>query len=278
MKLFRLYRYYAITQPLLYPIQVTSRRTKELIILTWLMSLLGSLPPLFGWSNYAWTKTTSSCFVQWDHNPSFAYTFTVVFILVPLMIVCYCYSRILKVARMTYRRTSNGNIASATEYNPAQRRRSRRTSLLVNIRMNSPTKAIRTVTVTIGNLLVTVGPLTVVIIYQAMRGLDTPSYVLVPATWLFFGSFVSNSCVYALWNKNLRRELLGYCCCMDNEDDDDDNPLFPPRRKSSQAISISESISSDITGFVASTPVKRKSSVQWELDDEITDDSGKKTT
>ena len=230
---------------MLYPSKLPSRRTKELIVAIWMLALFASLPPLCGWSQYTWLPTTSNCLVQWDINPSFAYTFTIVFLILPLCILCYCYGKILRVARLTTRRTSNGNtVLPTSEYDPSVRRRSRRSSLLVNIRMNSPTKAIKTVLVTLTALLLTVGPLAVMLVYQAINGAEKiPVIVEIITTWFFFCNFIANSLIYAVWNKSIRRELLSYLCVRGRCMEDEDTPLFQPVRKSSKAISISGSIS-----------------------------------
>ncbi|XP_033637955.1 G-protein coupled receptor 161-like [Asterias rubens] len=233
-------RYFAISQPMMYPIKVTCTRTVELIVLVWILALVCSLPPVFGWSQYRYNQSRSSCFINWSHHPSYAVFFSVAYVCTPLLIMSWCYVKILQVAHVHKRRVSNGSVvATGTLRN---RRGSRRTSLLVNIRMSSPFKAMRTVVLTMGAFCIIWGPVTVELLYEAFNGiLNIPHWVLTSVTSLWYASFIMHPLVYAVWNRSIRRELLSWFCSRGRWLDDE-MPLFAPRNKETRAVSISGSI------------------------------------
>ncbi|XP_038049948.1 G-protein coupled receptor 161-like [Patiria miniata] len=233
-------RYFAISQPMMYPTKITSMRTVELIILAWILAVVCSLPPVFGWSQYQYSIFRSSCFINWSKHPSYAIFFTVSCVLVPFLIISGCYLKIIQVAHVTRRRVSNGNVVVTG--NLRNRRRSRRTSLLVNIRMSSPTKALRTVAITVGAFLVIWGPVTAELLYEAFNGSHAvPVWVLSLVTLLWYAGFIMHPCVYAVWNRSIRRELLSWFCARGRWLDDE-QPLLFVARKESRAVSISGSI------------------------------------
>ncbi|XP_022088165.1 G-protein coupled receptor 161-like isoform X2 [Acanthaster planci] len=233
-------RYFAISQPMMYPVKLTSTRTVELIILAWFLAVACSLPPVFGWSEYQYSVFRSSCLIDWSQHPSYAVFFTVACVLIPFLVILGCYLKILQVAHVTHRRVSNGNVVITG--NLRNRRRSRRTSLLVNIRMSSPPKALRTIAITVGAFLVIWGPVTAELLFEAFHGLSAvPPWVLMSVTLLWYASFIMYPCVYAVWNRSIRGELLSWFCTRGRWLNDEQPLLFAPR-KESRAVSISGSI------------------------------------
>ncbi|XP_058645466.1 teleost multiple tissue opsin 3b isoform X1 [Onychostoma macrolepis] len=65
----------------------------------WLYSLLWTVPPLFGWSSYGPEGLGTTCSVQWNqHTPetrSYVICLFVFCLLLPLLLMVYCYGKIL---------------------------------------------------------------------------------------------------------------------------------------------------------------------------------------
>ncbi|XP_071477461.1 G-protein coupled receptor 161-like [Diadema antillarum] len=238
-------RYYAIVQPMLYPLKMTSNYTSHLVVSIWILALICTLPPSFGWSRYTYRPAKAACMTEWHHHVSFSGFFAVSSTLFPFFLICYCYVGILKVARQSSRRVSHGNVVVEEAIKIMSRRRSRRTSLLVNIRMNSPTKALRTVLITVGALMLTWFPFFAELLCEAVLGdYHVADWFEAGAVWLAYCSLILNPVIYALWNKTVRNEILGMFCTRSVSLQwawrDDDKILA--RRRESRRLSISGSI------------------------------------
>ncbi|XP_042621057.1 pinopsin-like isoform X1 [Cyprinus carpio] len=65
----------------------------------WLYSLVWTVPPLFGWSSYGLEGPGTTCSVQWNqHSPetrSYVICLFVFCLLLPLLLMVYCYGKIL---------------------------------------------------------------------------------------------------------------------------------------------------------------------------------------
>lgn len=70
-------------------------RVRLYMFLNWLLSLLLSLPPLFGWASFGYIHGKSYCFVIWRGNASFAFFMVAVCFFGPLITMAFCYSKIL---------------------------------------------------------------------------------------------------------------------------------------------------------------------------------------
>lgn len=239
---------------MLYSLKLTNHYSIEVLVLAWFLSFVFTLPPVLGWSTYQYSRPKAACIVVWDQHLSYAIFFLVTCAAVPFAIISVCYFGILKVARQSSRRVSHGNIVVNQ---PSTRRRgSRRTSLLVNIRMNSPTKALRTVFLTVGALSLVWCPFVVELMYEAVQGVNMASpWAQITSMWLAYGMLIVNPLIYAVWNRSIRSELIGqYCPCLPRTfrlASKDDVLLFATRR-GSHATSISGSLADSSTNGVHS--------------------------
>ncbi|XP_063967390.1 G-protein coupled receptor 161-like [Lytechinus pictus] len=254
-------RYYAIVQPMMYPLKVTSNYTTHLIVCVWILALVCTLPPSFGWSRYSFQMSKSACMVDWHYEKSFSLFYAIMTTVFPLFLICFCYGNILKVAKRSSRRVSHGNVVVEEAIQKMTRRRSRRTSLLVNIRMNSPTKALRTVLVTVGAILITWCPFIIELMYEMVHGDELiADWLEAGAMWLSYCSLIFNPVIYAIWNKTVRNEVLGMFCARSLKLQwawrDDDNILA--RRRESRRLSISGSI----TDLSYTSALRRKFTLQ----------------
>ncbi|XP_030638601.1 G-protein coupled receptor 161 [Chanos chanos] len=216
-------RYYAVLYPMIYPSKITGNRATVAIVYLWLHSLLGCLPPLFGWSAFEFDHFKRMCTAAWHREPGYTAFWVVWCSLLPLLAMLVCYGLIFRVARHKARKVHCGTVvvaASQEACSPAQRngRKSSTTSISsVGSRKGlayagSQCKALVTILVVVGTFLLTWGPYIVVICTEAARGKGSvPPRLETLVSWLSLASAVCYPLIYGLWNKTVRKELLGMC-------------------------------------------------------------------
>ncbi|XP_051264782.1 opsin-3-like isoform X2 [Dicentrarchus labrax] len=77
------------------------------ITLTWVYSLIWTLPPLFGWSSYGPEGPGTTCSVDWTaktaNNISYIICLFVFCLIVPFLVIVFCYGKLLCAIRQFYR-------------------------------------------------------------------------------------------------------------------------------------------------------------------------------
>ncbi|XP_014840117.1 PREDICTED: probable G-protein coupled receptor 101 [Poecilia mexicana] len=92
-------RYLAIIHPLSYPTRMTPHLGTNLIVATWVLSVLQSTPPLYGWGSIDFDRRYKVCTVVWSSSLSYsAVVFTFSFWL-PVLIMLGCYWMVFRAAR-----------------------------------------------------------------------------------------------------------------------------------------------------------------------------------
>nr|XP_019570224.1 PREDICTED: probable G-protein coupled receptor 101 [Rhinolophus sinicus] len=92
-------RYLSIIHPLSYPAKMTPRRGYMLLYGTWIVAVLQSTPPLYGWGQAAFDKRNALCSMIWGASPSYTILSVVSFIIIPLVVMIACYSVVFSAAR-----------------------------------------------------------------------------------------------------------------------------------------------------------------------------------
>lgn len=237
---------------MIYPMKITGNRAVVVIAYVWLHSLVGCLPPLFGWSSFEFDCFKRTCVASWHREPSYAIFWVIWCTLPPLFIMLACYGVIFRVARMKARKVHCGTVVVAQDDSAAAQRNGRKnssTSTSSNgsrrslVYAGSQCKAFVTILVVIGTFLVTWGPYVGVVCTEALWGQGSVSRGLETlVAWLSFCSAVCHPLIYGLWNKTVRKELLGMCF-----GDRYYRESFATRHRTSRLFSISNRI----TGAVA---------------------------
>ncbi|XP_077988151.1 G-protein coupled receptor 161-like [Glandiceps talaboti] len=293
-------RYYAIVRPMLYPLAFTNTRSVPIILCGWLVAVICSIPPAFGWSKYKFNTDKSSCLPEWNKHISYSVFLLIVCYLAPFVTMVICYVRILSVARTKARKVNIGNMmlesprrhstgstfdnkpdsprrhstdgaienrrisfSSDVGQHHSQRRHSdssaiseigngtrprkrSRSSLSLMLKVNSPSKALKTVSLLLGVTLLTLGPMCVCISCEAIHSAnDIPSSIVVMVTWLAFSASLFYPCIYGLWSETIRKGAY-YILCRKSQTLDDDEILFLQSRRASRAHSMSDSVA-DLT-------------------------------
>ncbi|KAM4696118.1 CD40 ligand [Rhinophrynus dorsalis] len=89
------------------------------IIGSWCYSLIWTLPPLFGWSSYGLERSGTTCSVVWHskstNNISYIVCLFLFCLVLPLLVMIYCYGHIVKVIR------GDGRISRTASHRREQR-------------------------------------------------------------------------------------------------------------------------------------------------------------
>ncbi|XP_054887599.1 G-protein coupled receptor 161 isoform X1 [Poeciliopsis prolifica] len=240
-------RYYAVLYPMIYPMKITGNRAVVVIVYVWLHSLVGCLPPLFGWSSFEFDCLKRTCVASWSREPSYAAFWVTWCVLPPFFIMLVCYGVIFRVARMKARKVHCGTVIVAQDDSTGTQRSGRKnssTSTSSNgsrrslVYAGSQCKAFVTILVVIGTFLITWGPYVGVVCTEALWGQGSVSEELETlVAWLSFCSAVCHPLIYGLWNKTVRKELLGMCF-----GDRYYRESFATRQRTSRLFSISNRI------------------------------------
>ncbi|RXM33844.1 G-protein coupled receptor 161 [Acipenser ruthenus] len=213
-------RYYAVLYPMVYPMKITGNRAVVAILYVWLHSLIGCLPPLFGWSTFEFDQFKWTCTAAWHREVGYTAFWITWCGLLPFMAMLVCYGFIFRVARIKARKIHCGTVVITQEESSLQKndRKNSNTSTSSNgsrksvVYSANQCKSFITILVVIGAFVVTWGPYIAVICTEALwgKGSVSPSLETL-VTWLSFTSAVCHPLIYGLWNKTVRKELLGMC-------------------------------------------------------------------
>ncbi|XP_044122830.1 G-protein coupled receptor 161 isoform X2 [Neovison vison] len=205
-----------------YPMKITGNRAVMALVYIWLHSLVGCLPPLLGWSSVEFDEFKWMCVAAWHREPGYTAFWQIWCALFPFLVMLLCYGFIFRVARVKARKVHCGTVVLAGEDAQRDGRKnsststsssgSRRTALQGVVYSANQCKALLTILVVLGAFSVTWGPYMLVITSEALWGKNSVSPALETwATWLSFTSAVCHPLIYGLWNKTVRKELLGMC-------------------------------------------------------------------
>ncbi|VFV24923.1 g-protein coupled receptor 161 [Lynx pardinus] len=215
-------RYYAVLYPMVYPMKITGNRAVMALVYIWLHSLIGCLPPLFGWSSVEFDEFKWMCVAAWHREPGYTAFWQIWCALFPFLVMLVCYGFIFRVARVKARKVHCGTVVIVEEDPQRDGRKnsststsssgSRRNAFQGVVYSANQCKALITILVVVGAFMVTWGPYMVVITSEALWGKNYVSPTLETwATWLSFTSAICHPLIYGLWNKTVRKELLGMC-------------------------------------------------------------------
>ncbi|XP_041427552.1 G-protein coupled receptor 161 [Xenopus laevis] len=215
-------RYYAVLYPMVYPMKITGNRAVLALVYVWLHSLIGCLPPLFGWSTLEFDHFKWMCVAAWHKEAGYTAFWQIWCALLPFIVMMICYGFIFRVARIKARKIHCGTVIIVQEASQKNGRKNSSTSTSSSgsrknafsgiVYSANQCKALITIMVVIGAFVLTWGPYMIVISTEALKGKNSVSPVMETlATWLSFTSAICHPLIYGLWNKTVRRELLGMC-------------------------------------------------------------------
>lgn len=81
-------------------LKMSMRRSIVGLLLVWFFCLFWAVAPLLGWSSYGPEGVQTSCSLAWEErswsNYSYLILYTLLCFILPVIIIIYCYSKVLK--------------------------------------------------------------------------------------------------------------------------------------------------------------------------------------
>uniref|UniRef100_A0A4W4HRG6 G-protein coupled receptors family 1 profile domain-containing protein n=1 Tax=Electrophorus electricus TaxID=8005 RepID=A0A4W4HRG6_ELEEL len=174
-------RYLAIIHPLSYPTRMTPHLGTNLIALTWLLGVLQSTPPLYGWGAIDFDRRHSACTVVWSASYSYSALVAALSFWLPVAIML-------------------GPFSAA--YPTRNRHR----------RFHYHCKAARVVFVVMASYILSMGPYSVLSTVSMRPGAAVPPWLASLSLVLFFLQCCLHPYIYGYMHRSVRKEFLALLC------------------------------------------------------------------
>lgn len=205
-------RYLKIAKPILYNRVFNRTGTRILLVIPWILPLMMSLAPVFGWSAHAFHFSKSMCHFYFSTDISYTITFIVVIVMTPLVISGLCYVKMYCIVR---RHSSSIRASICRGCTPAS---------VEEIR------SARIIFVLIVAFLMCYTPGSIINILE-MSNIRVPPLLDLIAITLIVSKHSQNPFLYGLLNRRYRRELVKLlksltrcCCCDSNVNEESEEP------------------------------------------------------
>ncbi|XP_070539366.1 probable G-protein coupled receptor 101 [Ptychodera flava] len=210
-------RYLAILHPLSYHSRMTPATCTNLIVFTWVIAVLQSTPPLYGWGEFGWHASRSTCSVLWykTDNVSFSYTVYIALttFILPVLIMLRGYWKIFRAA---YRQNEIHPMpeTNAGEINMNQPKQRINGQFRSKRRFKRDMKAAKVVFIVMGSFIVSIGPYTVVNFLEShQKPLGAwPTVLHTISLVLLFCQCCVHPCIYGYMHRSIRRDLVYLVC------------------------------------------------------------------
>lgn len=213
-------RYLAIIHPLSYPTRMTPHLGTNLIALTWLLSLLQSTPPLYGWGAIDFDRQNNACTVVWSSSHSYSALVATLSFWLPVAIMLCCYWMVFRAARRQNAlvhpvQTSHPPESSSNShqqqpqpetFSAAYPARSR------HRRFHYHCKAARVVFVIMASYVLSMGPYSVLSTISICSDTSVPSWLTSLSLVLFFLQCCLHPYIYGYMHRSVRKEFLALLC------------------------------------------------------------------
>ncbi|XP_046705667.1 probable G-protein coupled receptor 101 [Silurus meridionalis] len=218
-------RYLAIIHPLSYPTRMTPHLGTNLIALTWLLSLLQSTPPLYGWGAIDFDRHHNACTMVWSSSHSYSAMVATLSFWLPVAIMLGCYWMVFRAARRQnalvhpiqtnhppdlvsspheqQQQQFQHEGGSFTATNPARNR---------HRRFHYHCKAARVVFVIMASYVFSMGPYSVLSTISISSRTVVPPWLASLALVLFFLQCCLHPYIYGYMHRSVRKEFLALLC------------------------------------------------------------------
>ncbi|KAG2464391.1 probable G-protein coupled receptor 101 isoform X1 [Polypterus senegalus] len=215
-------RYLAIIHPLSYPTRMTPHRGTNLIVLTWLLSVLQSTPPVYGWGTIDFDQYHHFCTVVWSSSYSYSTAVSIFSFWVPVCIMLGCYWMVFRAARrqnaLVHPTQSVNHSNPSTVSNVCQVQESSEgassgyTSRVRQRRFHYHCKAAKVVFVIMSSYIFSMGPYSVLSTISINRNYHVPQWMTSLAIILFFFQCCIHPYIYGYMHRSVRKEFLALLC------------------------------------------------------------------
>ncbi|CAL8263177.1 unnamed protein product [Lota lota] len=218
-------RYLAIIHPLSYPTRMTPHLGTNLIVSTWVLSLVQSTPPLYGWGAIDFDHRHNVCSVIWSSSLSYSLAVCIFSFWLPVLIMLGCYWMVFRAARrqnaLVHPIQSHPQNPQHQEAPPPQAPGSDAPPLAVppgyqvrvrHRRFHYHCKAARVVFVIMASYIVSMGPYSVLNTVSTRSGAAVPPWLSSLALVLFFVQCCLHPYIYGYMHRSVRKEFLALLC------------------------------------------------------------------
>ena len=205
-------RYFYVVQWISYPSIFTPRRSVLFVGIVWLMCVLLSIPPLFGWAEYRYIPGKSYCFVSWSSDVYYMYFMLTACFFGPLSVVFVSYFNILKFTREAKRRL---NLHSEKRKYQEGTETAQRNDIPVNQRKRAlfnmtqdEVKITNTLLIVVAVFLACWTPFAITMFIDVYSPFSLPRSVDIGTLLLGYANSMCNPLVYGIRNQAFRREMV----------------------------------------------------------------------
>ena len=205
-------RYFYVVQWTSYPSIFTPRRSMLFVGIVWLICVLLSIPPLFGWAEYRYIPGKSYCFVSWSSDVYYMYFMLTTCFFGPLSVVFASYFKILKFTREAKRRLNLHSEKKKYQEGPEtvqgndvpvnQRKRT-----LFNMTQDE-IKITNTLLIVVAVFLACWTPFAITMFIDVYSPFSLPRSVDMSTLLLGYANSMCNPLVYGIRNQAFRREMF----------------------------------------------------------------------
>ena len=213
-------RYYYVVQWKTYPLIFTPRRSVLFGGTVWLISLLLSIPPLFGWAEYRYITGKSYCFVLWPSDVYYMYFMLTICFFGPLTVMSLSYFNILRFTREAKRRVNQHQDSVITQQKIQTRQESESYCLERNKRRFRMTqeevKITNTLLIVVACFMACWAPFAMTMFFDVYYPRPLPRIVDISTLLLGYANSMCNPIVYGVRNQAFRSELVrlvAHCNC-----------------------------------------------------------------
>uniref|UniRef100_F6V8I8 G-protein coupled receptors family 1 profile domain-containing protein n=1 Tax=Monodelphis domestica TaxID=13616 RepID=F6V8I8_MONDO len=205
-------RYLSIIYPLSYPNKMTTLWGAMFILATWLVSLIQSTPPAFGWGDIGFDRDSSLCLILWNSSASYTALNILLSFLFPGAILVACYGMVFRAARRQNAlvHPMRPRIPEPEEDDVDRKDPKPSFHMIPRRRLFKPSpyhcKAARVIFVIITSFILCMGPYCVLAIVSSVVG---PAHPWVN-TWVFLLFFLQcclHPYTYGYMHKSIKKEL-----------------------------------------------------------------------
>ena len=205
-------RYFYVVRWKLYPSIFTARRSALFVGIVWLMCVLLSIPPLFGWAEYRYIPGKSYCFVSWSSDEYYMYFMLTICFFGPLSIVFVSYFNILKFTREAKRRLNRHSEKKKAQEDTET---ARGNDIAVNQRKRTrfnmsqdEVKITNTLLIIVAGFLACWTPFAITMFIDVYSPFSLPRSIDIGTLLLGYANSMCNPLVYGVRNQAFRREMF----------------------------------------------------------------------
>ncbi|XP_035265663.1 probable G-protein coupled receptor 101 [Anguilla anguilla] len=224
-------RYLAIIHPLSYPTRMTPHLGTNLIACTWLLSVLQSTPPLYGWGAIDFDRRHNACAVVWSSSSSYAALVSAFSFWLPVGVMLACYWMVFRAARrqnaLVHPIQAGHQLDSHPPCAPPHQQHQQQQqpqplpdgSLMAGYpsrvrarRFHYHCKAARVVFVIMASYILSMGPYSVLSTVSVRSAATVPPWLSSLALILFFFQCCVHPYIYGYMHRSVRKEFLTLLC------------------------------------------------------------------